>query len=238
MGNPRAVAYPPSAYPPYPYPPAPVRPPRRLRGPVILGVVGLVVGVLGILMWVGAAVLFGDAVSSASDAGERVRDELVAEIDVPGEAEVELDTGTYSVFAFVPSDARDGTATTTTSELSGGPGLVPDLDVTVTAADGTSLLVDETTFRSTWTDSDGATDLVEVAEVEVRQPGTYTVTVADAAGAQPAEGAGIGPEADYSEALGKGLGGGLLVVLGFLVGGLGALILLIALIWLLVAAVG
>lgn len=226
-----------------PYPVTPPRPPKRLRGPVTLLVVSVVTIGIGILMWVVAAVLFGGAVTSASSAGDEVRGDLAAEVAVPGSTEVELEAGTHTVYALVPSDVRAGPTTTAelptaTTELGGPTGSVPDLDVTVTAEDGRTVVVDEPTFPSTYTDRSTDTDLVEVAEVVVAEPGTYTIGVAPVDGAQPAERAGIGLEASYGDAIGKGLGATVLVFLGFLVGGFGGVLLLVAFIWLLVAALG
>lgn len=219
-----------------PYPVAPPKPPKRLKGPVTLLVVSVVVIGVGILLWIGAVVLFGDAVSSASSVGDEVRADLHAELEVPGSTQVELTEGTHAVYALVPSDARSGP--TTTAELGGPGGPVPDLEVTVTSDDGRSVVVDEPSFSDTFTDGSTDTDLVEVAEVVVSETGTYTVGVAEVDGSASVEGAGIGPEASYGEALGKGLGATGLIVVGFLVGGLGAVLLLVALIWLLVAALG
>lgn len=229
-----SVAYPP--YPPLP-PPAPH---RRTRGAVVTLVVGVALLVVAGVMGVGGIWLFGDAVTSAVRTGEEVRGSFDAELEPPGEVEVDLDEGVHTVYAVTPrSPVTTTTGTPGTADVEGttSPPFADDLalEVTVTAADGTELVVDVEDVGSTWRDIAGGVDVEEVSTVRVPEAGTFTVAVAVAPGSGPVDAVGIGPEQTYGEAVSRGVGSFALVGVAFLVGGLGGVLALVGFVWLMVA---
>lgn len=229
------------AYPPYaPYPPVPPRPPRRTRGATITLVIGIVLVVVSGLIGAAGFWLFGDAVTSAVRTGEEVREGLDAELDVPGEVEVELDEGLHTVYVIGeapgPGGSTTTTSTTTTDPTASTTGpRSEEVVVTVTAEDGRELPVTPVRIGRDWYDAAAGVGIDESLEVRIPERGTYTVTVEQAELSAPVERVGIGPEVTYGDAVGRGLGSVALISAAFLVAGLGGVLALVGFIWLMVA---
>ncbi|HMJ78184.1 MAG TPA: hypothetical protein VK507_19540, partial [Iamia sp.] len=112
----------------------------------------------------------------------------------------------------------------------------PELDVTVTGPDGEVVPVSGAGFPFSYPDHSSNLVLVEVVRFDADVAGTYTVAVDQAPGSPPAVRAGVGPEIQYDEALGKGFAGGGFLILGFLLGGMGGVLVLAGFIWLLISS--
>ena len=204
-------------------------------------VLGALLAVGGVAAWVVGAVFLDDAVGEVSTLSVEGSGGLEAEADVPGELDVDLDIGGYTVYAIVPDP--DGPASTTipTPTDSAPPSTDPafveaELDVTVTGPDGEVVPVSDAGFPFTYPDGTSGLMLVEVVRFDADVAGAYTVAVDQVEGSPPVVRAGVGPEIQYDEALGKGLTGGGFLILGFFLGGVGGVLLLAGFIWLLVSS--
>lgn len=196
------------------------------RGPLVLVV-------LGVLLMLGAATALvvalvtygGRAAESVAEAAD-LRDDLLAEVVVPGRVRVDLDGGAdYQLTAF----GRDLVAER--DPFGGDDRLVtrpfPRPDVTVTAPDGSTVAVSDPSWevRSTT----GGEDAVAIADLEVAESGTYTVTVRG--DGDRVRSIGVTPGLDLGETAGALVTGGLLALAALVAGGTGFLLLLAGVIW-------
>lgn len=183
-----------SSFPVPPTGPVPPRPstvpgPRSTRGAKVLTVLGALV-LIGTVV---VAVLVGRTFVGLLPTGILGTDgqpgpDVVASIDAPGTARVDLDAGRYAVLVAYEADESDGDAREGDElELTG--------DLQVTAPDGTSVDASggaQVTMRS------GRGDVVAhtVAAFTVTQPGTHTVTVPGTQDGSPAT-VLLTPDADF-----------------------------------------
>lgn len=216
---------------------------RRVRGPIVLTVIGGVMLVIAVVVWLIAVNRVDEAAGELIDEGLEVRQQLVAEMPVPDDVEVDLSVGSYSVYVIEDGVLSASTTTTPSTELpptTGGPpsgSLVePALTVRVTGPDGGAVAVRPLSSSTIFPDLGGGAILYETATFDVSAAGTHTVAVELAPGSPPARLAGVGPEVDLGDAFESGLSGVLLIVVAVAVGVTGLIILLIALVWLAVAA--
>lgn len=221
-----------------------IQPPRtgavRPRGSKVLMILGVVVLVLGVIAIPVGFAMIGDSASEISGRAERIRQELLVEVDVPGTGEAQLEPGRYFAYAIDPVQVRDHESTATS--LGDEPGvtvlndqtnttepLVAEPTVTVTGPDGTPVPL-ELPAESDLIDS-LAGDLLVIDKFRITEAGTYTV----AASGTGADRVGVGRATDYGAAVGRAVGGGLLSLLGFGLATLGGILALAGLIWFLVS---
>lgn len=133
-----------------------------------------------------AVVLTGLMFTSTRDL-HRVRQELHAEVAVPGTVTVELPEGRAQVWAIaastddLPEDARK-----------------VDLEVTLTGSDGTEVRLTDPGNRVVYGDQDGGGALAEVATGSIPEAGRYRLTVAEVPGVVGGTRAGIGPDISFA----------------------------------------
>ncbi len=200
------------------------RPDRPLRAPAWVLGIGLALIALAAGLWLFAWWRYGDVPEYTSREAADVRSRFEAEVDVPGEATVDLDDGRYLVYVVVPGE-DEAVVTGLTAELTGPDGEMlapapPDPDAASTDV-----------FQGTGTDF----DLALIAEVEVRSGGEHTLRIEGDPPSGVSTG-GIVEAIDRHEGADAVLAGGALFVLGLLVGGVGAFVALIGGLWLVVSA--
>ena len=210
----------------------------RPRGAKILAIVGAVLLVLG---FVGTTAGIGRVrghVKAIRDTGPNLRNEVIADLNVPGSRRVELEPGTYDVFAISTygEGFRRATSTTTTT----GPGRsdeptgplsnvgLDEPEITLTDPDGTVLVAREPGVGSIFAGVSG--EMYAVARYRVVERGTYRLS---ASGGNAAE-VGIAPSVTDQDVI-RLVGSGLLTLIAALGMGLGFLLGLIGVVWLLVA---
>lgn len=205
--------------------------PDRSRGSKILMAFGGVILAIGLAAIVIGVAILGDSTSDLDDRTDRVRSELLTEVDVPGRAEVRLDPGLHYVYAIGPEPSLP--PGTTTSVLLDDTGTdtfdLSEPSVTVTGPDGEDIILDLPGPRSSFDPLSDDVDVID--EFRVAETGTYTV---EATGGD-AEQVGVGRSTDLSASIGKALGGGLLALVGFFVAPIGGALLLGGFIWFLVS---
>jgi hypothetical protein len=199
---------------------------RSLKGPAWVLGIGLALVALGVGAWVVAWVRYGDTPAVTSREAGDVRDRFDAEVEAPGEVEVDLDRDRYLVYAVVPDGGEvqasgrvEGlTVEVVTPEGDALPSAAPDVEAPSTA-----------TFVGTGTDI----DLVLLDEVVPPDHGDHTLVVE---GESPEVVAvGIVPAVERHAGADAALMGGVLFVLGVLAGCFGSLLALAGAIWLLAA---
>lgn len=204
--------------------------PGRARGSKVLMILGAVVLVVGVIaISVGFAIL-GNSTSALAERADRIRDQLLVEVEVPGQSEVRLQPGRYYVYSIDPFAVRQDTSATA---LSDGPdpsdASALDPTVTVTGPDGAPVLMGGA-GAGALVDSIGG-ELLAIDGFRVPAAGTYTV---EASGAG-ADRVGVGRATDVGGTVKRAVGGGLLSLLGFALAGIGAVLALAGLIWFLVS---
>jgi hypothetical protein len=200
--------------------------------------VGAVLVVLG---FVGTTAGIGRVrgnVSDIRDTGPNLRNAVIADLNVPGSRQVELEPGRYDVFAISTygEGFRRSTSTTTTSGPTSadeptGPFSNVGLDapeITLTDPDGRELVGREPGVGSIFGGVSG--EMYAVTSYRVVEPGTYRLS---AAGGNAAE-VGIAPSISDGD-VARLVGSGLLTLLAALGIGLGFLLGLIGVVWLLVS---
>ncbi len=221
----------------------------------MLAIVGAVILAASIVAVVAGVALLGDSVDDFGDSASGTRSRLLADFELPGEAEVRLTPGRYYVYAIDPVDLDelddplvpdDLVVETTTSVLRDGGGddgsgtgtgttrtrRTLDLTATVTGPDGAEVPTDPPGAAAVF---HGLGDELEVVrEFRVTEAGTYVV----AATGEDAPRAGVGRATDLGRAVGEALGGGLLTVVGGFGALLGGALLLAGLIWFLTSRSG
>ena len=235
--------------------PPPTRKPVP-RGAKILAITG---GVLLLLGFVGAHISLDsvhDRVRIIRNTGPDLRNSVLATVKVPGSGNVELEPGTYDVFAissFGSGFRRTTPSTTTTTTVPGSPSTsspastttteplppptVPSkgrspvgLDkpsVTLTDPSGRELIGQEPGLGAVFASPSG--EMYAVTTYDVNESGTYRLS----AKGGNARTVGIAPSVPNSDT-NKLLVSALFTALAFLGGGLGFLLGLIGVIWMLV----
>lgn len=216
-------------------PQAPKR--SRPRGAKILAILGAVLLVLG---FVGTTAGIGRVrvhVKAIRDTGPNLRNTVIADLNVPGSRRVELEPGSYDVFAISTYGEGFRRSSTTTTTRPGrvdeptGPFSNVGLDepeITLTDPAGKVLVAREPGVGSIFAGVSG--EMYAVATYRVVEGGTYRLS---AAGGNAAE-VGIAPSVTDREVT-RLVGSGLLTLVAALGMGLGFLLGLIGGIWLLVA---
>lgn len=216
----------------------PLAPKRtRPRGAVVLAIVGAVLLVAG---FVGTTAGIGRVrthVKAIRDTGPNLRNQVIADLNVPGSRRVELEPGRYDVFAISTYGEGFRRSTTTTTP---GPGRVDEpsgpfsdvgLDapqITLTDPDGNRLVRREPGVGSIFGGVSG--EMYAVASYRVVEPGTYRLS---ASGGNAAE-VGIAPSLSDGPVM-RLVGSGLLALVAALGMGLGVVLGLVGVIWLVVA---
>lgn len=213
----------------------PLAPKRtRPRGAKILVIAGAVLLVLG---FVGTKVGIDRVrvhVKTIRDTGPNLRNSVLADVKVPGNRRVELEPGSYDVFAISAygTGFRRPTSTTTQPGQADDPGPtgpfsevgLQEPEVTLTGPDGTVLLPGEPAVGSIFAGVSG--EMYAIASYRVVEPGTYRLS---AAGGNAAE-VGIAPSVNDG-AVGRVAASGLVALVSALAAGLGFVLCLIGLIW-------
>lgn len=157
---------------------------RRGTGLFALSGVAVVLAVLAGVVFLGTIVgLF----RYADEEMDAIRGELLAEVDVPGEVEVDLPRGTITVWAIirtrdaVPEDARK-----------------VELDVVLVAPSGREVALRDPGNRVSYSDPATGAELAAVASADLKEVGSYTLRVAESPGEIGAPRAGIGPTPTFS----------------------------------------
>lgn len=210
---------------------------RRPRGSKILMILG---GTLLVIAFVGGQA----GLRQAQRAGDRIRSDaddvragFLIEVPIPGEDQVDLEQGNYTVYAV---RSYDNTFRTTIPTAPGGgsttvPGSSPgneiDVNVTVTDPSGRSVATRAPGLDAVLSGLSG--DFIGFAEFTVTEPGSYTVEGSGTDANQIA----VGPTLKGGN-IGRLISGGLFAALGFLLGGVGFILGLAGLIWFLVAGDG
>lgn len=200
---------------------------ERSAGAKALLAVGVVMAVLGGAMALIGFGLMADGADSIIERADQVRDGLEIEVDVPGRGTVDLDEETYTIYVLDPyqvsTTGPDAETPTTLSD--GGRRNDSDPIVRVLDPDGREVPQRAPGINSV-TDSGS---VVSVGRFSAAEAGTYTVEVTGG----DADRIGIGPASDGARLLARTLGGGVLGLIGLGVGGLGALLAIGGLVWLL-----
>lgn len=222
------------ALPANPLAPRPARP----RGARILAIVGAVLLLLGLAGTTAGIGRVRVHVKAIRDTGPNLRNTVIADLNVPGSRQVELEPGSYDVFAisaYGEGFRRSTTTTTTTgptrTDEPTGPFSNVGLDapeITLTDPDGLELVAREPGVGSIFGGVSG--EMYAVATYRVVEPGTYRLS---AAGGNAAE-VGIAPSVTDGD-VARLVGSGLLTLLAALGMGLGFVLALIGVIWLLVS---
>lgn len=199
---------------------------RRRRGPVTLVVLGVLLMLAATVAVVVALAVYGSrAADSVVEAADR-RDDLLAQVPVPGTEEVELEAGAdYQVLAFGSRlvAARGGFGEG--DELDPLPFAEPQ--VAVTAPDGSPVPLSEPFLDLSSTTGD--VDSVSIGDLEVTESGTYTIA-ADGNGRR-VRSIGVTPGLDLGDTAGALASGGLVALGAIVVGGTGFLLLLVGVVW-------
>lgn len=221
------------------YPQAPK--PTRASGAKVLAIAGIVLLVLGFLGTTAGIGRVRGQVKEIRDTGPNLRNEVIADLNVPGSRQVELEPGSYDVFAISSygESFRRATSTTTTtgptrSDEPTGPFSSVGLDeprITLTDPHGRKLVGREPGVGSIFAGVSG--EMYAVARYRVVEPGTYRLS---AWGGNAAE-VGIAPSVS-DRVVTRLVGSGLLTLLAALGMGVGFVLGLIGVIWLLVARPG
>ncbi|MEO6988295.1 MAG: hypothetical protein ABI239_06570 [Aquihabitans sp.] len=192
------------------------------KGPKVLLTLGGIALGLGVVMVVIGVVLLGTGMFDTFKDLANARDNLEAEVAVPGTVEVYLQADTYDVVAIgdglirdLPDD-NDGASSTTRTNFR-------EPTVTVTTSEGMPLTLREPRFNAML--SVNSYDMVSISSFKVITPGTYVIAVTGEPG--PVTAVGVGEAGTIADAtVGKLIGGGVLFGLGFLliIPGIGLLI--------------
>ncbi|QXC62774.1 hypothetical protein KSP35_08325 [Aquihabitans sp. G128] len=211
--------------------------PTKPRGAKVLMILGAVLFVVGLVTGQQGTHRVTGAARDISNSGDEIRNSLLAEVPVPGEADVELDRGRYDVFAISPEGTGFQRTTTSTD-----PATIPtdrtDPDdpypgydeptVEVTGPDGTAVLLRNPGIESMFSAANG--ELYPIRSFTVRQAGTYHLTASGSGAAQ----VGVGPTVDNGN-FGRLVKSGILTALGYLGAGLGFVLAVAGVIWFAVA---
>ena len=220
------------ALPVDPYAPTRTRP----RGAKILTITGAVLLVLGFVGTVAGVGRVRVHVQAIRDTGPNLRNAVIADLNVPGSRRVELEPGRYDVFAISTYGEGFRRPSTTTTTRPGqvdqptGPFSDIGLDepqVTLTDPDGRVLPQHEPGVGSIFAGVSG--EMYAITTYRVLEPGTYRLS---ASGGNAAE-VGIAPSVTDRDVT-RLVGSGLLTLLAALGMGLGFVLGLIGVIWLLV----
>ncbi len=202
------------------------------RGPVVLIVLGILLMIGGAAgFFVGTYVYGNRLVDEAADAID-LRGNLETEVAVPGTEKVVLEAQRYQLVAFgprltheVPGSVEPGDTRGHTLESL----QFAEPTVTVTGPDGSRVRVEDPFFDDVSSTPD--LDAVVIGEFPVTEPGTYTVTTEQHGRAVTSVGVGSG--IDFGETVDAVVTGGIVVAATVAAGGLGFLLFVAGLIWLL-----
>ncbi len=203
---------------------------RPSKGPKVLITLGAVALVIAAVLGIAGVVLVATGASNSIRNASEIRDELDAEIAVPGTKEVYLKAKGYDVVAIGNDLIRPGTrgddgnvGPETSTEF-------PRPTITVTSKDGTA--VDVRIQHRIVTETSDGFDLVSVNSFKIDTAGTYEIAVT---GEGPITAIGIGDTDQFNtDGFTMAIGGGALLIFSMVAGGPGLLTLTVGFVWLLI----